>query len=71
MFYLELKGGIDTHPELDIFVRRLALLAALIAVVSVISAVRNPKKSAWVVTATVIGCVSLSLGIITVLFAAP
>lgn len=71
MEYLELRGGIGMHPELDVLVRRLALIGTVFAVASVILAARNPTKSLWINTARVIGWGTLVLGAMTVLFAAP
>jgi len=71
MAYLELRGGIEMHPELDLLVRRLALIGAVFALASVILTARNPTKSLWIRTARVIGWGTLLLGTITVLFAAP
>ena len=71
MAYLEPRGGLQMHPELDVLVRRLVLVGAVFALASVTLAARNPTKSLWIKTARVIGWSTLVLGTMTVLFAAP
>src|SRR3954454_11338391 len=71
MAYLELRGGIERYPELDVVIRRLALTGALIALASAILAAKNPTKSLWINTSRAIGWIALALGLVTVLFAAP
>ena len=71
MFYLELRGGIDSHPEFDIPIRRAALIGAICAIASVVVAGRNPTKSVWISTTRIVASGTIILGTMTALFAAP
>lgn len=71
MLFLELQGGIDSHPEFDIPIHRAALIAVIFAIASLLVAGKNPMKNTWITTARIVASVTIFLGIITVLFSAP
>jgi len=71
MLYLELRGGIDSHPEFDIPIHRAALIGVICAIASVVVAGKNPMKSIWITMTRIVASGTIILGAMTVLFAAP